>query len=120
MAIEKQINARIPQKIDIEANWLKAVNFIPIKGEIIVYAIDENHKVPRIKIGDGITKVNDLPFVNNQPDWNQNDKNAIDYIKNKPTKEEALELLTELNFVEPITNSDGSLFVDNNGALYTL
>ena len=63
MAIEKQINARIPQKIDIEANWLKAVNFTPKAGEIIVYAVDENHEVPRIKIGDGITKVSDLPFV---------------------------------------------------------
>lgn len=120
MAIEKQLNARIPQKIDTEANWLKAVNFIPKNGEIIVYAPDENYDTPRMKIGDGVTKVNDLPFMTNQSDWNQSDENAIDYIKNKPTEEEAFELLTELNFIEPIANSNGSLFVDNNNALYSL
>ena len=45
-------------KKDISENWNKAKNFIPKEKEIIVY-ID----LDQIKIGDGITKVNDLPFV---------------------------------------------------------
>ena len=50
---EKNINSRIQQKHDIESNWLKAINFIPKQGELIVYDIDENHGYERIKIGDG-------------------------------------------------------------------
>ena len=42
MSIEKNINARIQHKHDIEANWNKAVNFTPKKGEIISYEADNN------------------------------------------------------------------------------
>ena len=84
MALEKHINARIPQKIDSELNWDKAINFIPMKGEIIVYSKDENYSYDRIKIGDGIKKVKELPFINLQSNWNQNDETKNDYIKNKP------------------------------------
>lgn len=45
-------------KKDTSENWEKAKNFIPKKGDIIIYA-----DVNRTKIGDGITKVNDLPFI---------------------------------------------------------
>ena len=37
MATEKKINSRIQQKHDVAANWAKATNFIPKKGEIIIY-----------------------------------------------------------------------------------
>jgi hypothetical protein len=37
------IYTRTQQKHDIEANWLKAENFIPLDGEIIVYDADENY-----------------------------------------------------------------------------
>mgnify|MGYP006957401210 CR=1 FL=1 len=50
-------------KNDTEENWRKAVNFIPKKGEPIIYNKDSNHTYSRIKIGDGSTKVNDLPFT---------------------------------------------------------
>ena len=60
---EKQLNARISCKNDVEANWLKATNFIPKAGEIIVYNIDSNNTAPRMKVGDGATYVNNLPFV---------------------------------------------------------
>lgn len=53
----KIYQGRIVQKHDSSANWAKAINFIPLKGEIIVY--DDLNK---IKIGDGTTKVNDLDF----------------------------------------------------------
>ena len=74
------INTRIQNKHDIEANWLKAINFIPLQGEIIVYdiEIDKNDNIldltgtnrtepytyERFKIGDGKTVVSNLPFSN--------------------------------------------------------
>lgn len=58
----KTFQGRIVQKHDIEANWKKATNFVPLKGEIVVY--DDLNK---IKIGDGTTKVGDLAFTNNLP-----------------------------------------------------
>ena len=61
----KEIKARVQQKIDTSANWAKATNFIPLKGEIIIYS-DTN----QIKTGDGITKINDLKFT----DENKQDK----------------------------------------------
>lgn len=45
-------------KKDTRENWNKAKNFIPKENEIIIYT-DIG-----MKIGDGKTKVNDLPFVN--------------------------------------------------------
>ena len=64
MALEKQIRARQQQKHDIEANWLLAGNkgFVPLEGEIIVYDKDENNSNIRLKVGDGVTTVTNLPF----------------------------------------------------------
>ena len=53
----KTFQGRIVQKHDTKANWEKATNFIPLKGEIILY--DDLNK---IKIGNGNTKINDLDF----------------------------------------------------------
>ena len=61
---EKNLNARIVHKHDTEENWLKATNFIPRQGEIIVYDIDDNYNYERFKIGDGQTLVSELLFVN--------------------------------------------------------
>ena len=55
---DKILNTRVKQKIDTKANWDKAVNFVPLKGEIIVYS-DLN----KIKVGDGAKKVGELPFL---------------------------------------------------------
>ena len=69
--------ARIQNKHDIEAEWLKNSDFIPMLAEIIVYdiEIDEEGNVlelpagriepythERLKIGDGVHQINDLPF----------------------------------------------------------
>ena len=59
----KTIKTRIVNKHDVETNWAKAVNFIPKKGEIIVYDKDDNHSCPRFKVGDGQTVVSSLPFT---------------------------------------------------------
>lgn len=63
MSIEKNMNTRIQHKHDIEANWNKALNFIPKIGEIIVYDIDDNYNYSRFKIGDGVRAINDLEFL---------------------------------------------------------
>ena len=55
-------NVRFTLKNDTEENWKKAVNFVPKKGEPIIYNKDAEHNYSRIKIGDGITKVSNLPF----------------------------------------------------------
>ena len=57
------IKERIQLKNDTEANWNKARNFIPLKGEVIIYSTDDTHPFSRIKIGDGTTPVIDLPFI---------------------------------------------------------
>lgn len=59
---EKQINGRVLLKHDSEVNWAKAINFVPKAGELIIYDADETHSYCRIKIGDGSTLINNLPF----------------------------------------------------------
>ena len=59
---EKSINSRIVHKHDSEANWTLATNFTPKQGEIIIYDIDDTYSYERIKVGDGIHNVNNLPF----------------------------------------------------------
>ena len=55
---EKTITTRVLQKTDTKANWDKATNFIPKKGELIIYS-----DLRRIKVGDGTTKVGALQFL---------------------------------------------------------
>lgn len=64
MSALKTILTRIQLKNDTGENWNKAVNFVPLDGEVIIYDVDETHSKPRIKIGDGKTLVSDLPFAN--------------------------------------------------------
>ena len=45
-------------KKDTSINWEKAKNFIPKENELIIYT-----DINRRKIGDGVTKINDLPFI---------------------------------------------------------
>ena len=51
-------------KVDTEENWNKAVNYIPDSFTIVVYTYE--NESPKVKIGDGITKVKDLPFLANR------------------------------------------------------
>lgn len=61
---EKRFYSRVVHTHDIESNWKKATNFIPMRGEIVVYDTDESHNYERFKIGDGSTTINLLPFAN--------------------------------------------------------
>ena len=58
----KTINTKIIHTHDKEANWEKYPEFIPSAGEVIVYDIDGRYSYERFKIGDGKTKINELPF----------------------------------------------------------
>lgn len=70
-------NARIKFKRDTKANWNAARGMIPLDGEVIIYSdyrqiqkeIDgqlRNVYLPGVKIGDGQTYVQDLPFVDEE------------------------------------------------------
>lgn len=63
MTATNVLRGRMVQKADTEANWKKAINFIPLKGEICVYLPDTSNTEVRVKIGDGATKINALPFL---------------------------------------------------------
>lgn len=63
----KKINTRIQNKIDTPANWNTTSttngtkgNFVPLKGELIVYSSDVE---PKLKVGDGSTTAYNLPFM---------------------------------------------------------
>ena len=62
-------------KHDIATNWAKAINFIPNFDELILYdGIIENGKyveLPRLKRGDGKTKLNELPFIESESSNNE-------------------------------------------------
>ena len=62
MAEKKIYGGRIIHKHDTEANWSKS-SFIPKQGEIVIFDVDSTHNYERVKVGDGITNVNSLPFV---------------------------------------------------------
>lgn len=70
----KQINARVALKHDIEENWITAGEhgFCPMAGEVIVYDLDATHDYIRYKIGKytdatktTLTNINDLKFESN-------------------------------------------------------
>ena len=52
--------------IDTSSHWAERIDYVPIKGEIIVYSdrrIIDGIPYPGIKIGDGNAYAVDLPFV---------------------------------------------------------
>lgn len=134
-------NARFCPKGDTEANWNKAVGFVPLDKEIIIYKKDETHSAARFKVGDGKTVVQELPFsgtdveaieklmeergellieyIDNavaalpQADYEQNDPTAKDYIKNRPFYENKIAL------IEWDGNIEGREYIYmDNGAFY--
>lgn len=83
MAEKTLNNIRVINKHDTEANWQKATGFTPKQGELIVYDIDSTYSYERIKIGDGVRNVNNLPFTVVQSDLSVNDETNPAYVKNR-------------------------------------
>ena len=131
MTDEKIFKSRIQLKHDIEENWLKATNFIPKEGEIIIYDVDADNPTPRFKIGNGEMLVNALPFVAAQADWNITDENNSGYIKNKPDYDKIVADMEELsdnvayigdsneNITDVETGSSGGANITIDSALST-
>lgn len=69
MTEHKVLNSRVLLKNDLAAEWAKVPDFIPLKGEIIIYNYD-NGTAPKFKIGNGSTKISVLPFFNNLEELN--------------------------------------------------
>lgn len=63
MATTRTIKTRIQLKNDTEAHWNLATNFVPLMGEVIIYSADDTHPFSRLKVGDGVTTVENLPFI---------------------------------------------------------
>ena len=64
--LDKYFNVRIKLQNDSKQNWEKN-DFIPLDGEIIIYDIDKKDAdsyFQLIKIGNGINKLSELPFIN--------------------------------------------------------
>lgn len=61
---DRVFNVRIKLRNDSHANWEKQSNFVPMDGEIIIYDKDSEHPYQLLKIGDGVSSLNHLPFIN--------------------------------------------------------
>ena len=96
------IKTRIRLKSDTEANWNKAgpkdgsAGFVPLAGELIVYNADATHPFSRLKVGDGITNIVNLPFI---------DSGTLN-----GNETEIVKIDTILNFPSP--GSDDKLYID--------
>ena len=78
MADEKRYKIRQVQKTDTASNWSRAKNFIPEKGEIVVYQ-EESQKSSKIKIGNGEDKLESLEFITSE---SSGGSGGIEEIKN--------------------------------------
>ena len=130
---KKTLKTRIQHKIDTYAHWKAATNFYPLKGELIIYTTDQfgNEKIGfKIGNGDNVTNVDALPFVSLgeieggegllqqiQADWNQDNPDMPDYIKNKPFGEDSQTVITwdgnldKVLDILPIDNSELSFYL---------
>lgn len=59
---EKTLSTHILNKHDVDTNWEDS-SYVAKSGELIVYDVDSNNASPRLKIGDGNTVTDDLPFI---------------------------------------------------------
>lgn len=104
----KNFNTRIVNKHDTEENWSKANGFIPLEGEVVIYESDETHITPRLKIGDGKTNVNNLPFVSGSTtDENYYTKTEVDEAVNgRVPRKQLTDLGAPFDSVIAVDNSD--------------
>lgn len=72
---ENTLNTRIQLKMDTETSWNASAlvadggtkqsgnSFIPKRGELIIYSVDNTHAFCRLKVGDNVHSVPQLPFI---------------------------------------------------------
>lgn len=89
----------------------------PVQNKVIKEALDNlSAKLGDEEVGQLIMKT----MVENQADFAITDRTSPSYIKNKPSQDEALEMLAEAEVVQPMADENGALYVDNNNALYVI
>lgn len=102
--VARKINTRIKHKLDTEANWLMASDFVPLAGELIIYDVDTNNNNQRIKIGDGVSKLSELPFFSTIADA------VIRYdIEQNLTIEQQLRARANLGITATSAGADGTI-----------
>lgn len=60
------MKARVSNLHKTEAEWLRLDNWKPEAGELIVYDPDSEFEYARVKLGDGIHSLKELPFFVDQ------------------------------------------------------
>ena len=111
-----RLQTRLIHTHDIEANWNKCVNFIPNKGELIVYDSDEEHNYQRFKIGDGVTTIINLPFTVDSP-MNETVNKVLSDV-NTILDDRINEVINETNIAinnainEALNTKDGVSYID--------
>ena len=73
---EKKVKTRIQNKHDTAENWSKLTT-APLAGEIIIYDKDDTHNKQRLKVGDGSTLIDQLPFIVDKEDTDSKLNSAI-------------------------------------------
>ena len=90
---EKHFKVKVIHKCETAADWERS-SYVPSEGEIVTYKIDEQHNYERLKLGDGIHAVKDLPFVTDE----------LDFILERPTEG-----------LEYILSDDGTYYICDGG-----
>jgi hypothetical protein len=92
---EKHFKVKVIHKCETAADWERS-SYVPAEGEIVTYKIDEQHNYERLKLGDGVHAVKDLPFVT--------DEGFRDFILERPTEG-----------LEYILSEDGTYYICDGG-----
>lgn len=57
------LDVRMIQKADTQEGWDANPLFVPFAAEFIVYKPDDTYSHSRFKLGDGVTPISQLPFI---------------------------------------------------------
>jgi hypothetical protein len=63
-----------------------------------------------------IKRFNEIP----QADLEQTNRDAKDYIKNKPTSEDVLRIFVEMDALHPVSGANNVLYTDSDGKILIL
>lgn len=117
------------------ATKLKIVCVSGTKTVTKVKTLDEKYIPDTIARVDTINDLNTLigdtsvadqistALESSKADWDQTNETAFDYIKNKPeiaTDADTLDFLSEMSYVTPVANADGSIYANEQGQVYTI
>ena len=129
MGEEKRLKGKIIFKHETEADWAMS-NYIPQNGELVLYDPDEKHEGTRLKRGDGINYVKDLPFITSTEATNiletgDGKDSIIKSISDPDTEYRANEAFSDYSAALGVSNIAGSLAFNissysTDGKTYTL